>query len=447
MHPNMSVPFPYYVLNARCLGLPVAVLWRVLPGVLLSLGLVAQAAAAMTIEIVGGAANRMVVAIGSFGAPAGYEDVAQVVRDDLARSGQFRIVDEPSLLVGDTSTIGWGRVRINGVDAVAIGQMTLQPDKTVEVRFRLYDAVRAQQLSGFSYVVPARLLRSVAHRIAEEVHQALLGEPGAYGGRITYVVKLGKRFALRVSDVDGHNAYNILDSTEPIISPAWSPDGSKIAYVSFEEKRPIVYVQDLAAGKRWAVARFRGSNSAPAWAPDGRSLVVALTRDQVSQLYRVDASGASMGEKAAPERLMRSFSIDTEPVFSPDGKSIYFTSDRGGAPQIYRLDLANRSVERVTFGGSYNVSPTLSRDGRWLAYVHRIDGAFRIAVMELTTRQVQVLTETDYDQSPSFAPNDRILLYATRVNGRGILATVSLDSRLKQRLTQEGDLREPAWSP
>ncbi|MBM4190306.1 MAG: Tol-Pal system protein TolB [Betaproteobacteria bacterium] len=398
---------------------------------------------AMTIEIVGGAANRIVVAIGPFGqAAAGQEDVARVLTDDLSMSGQFSIVNEPSLLVGDASTPAWGRVRRNNVDAVVVGQVTPLPDANVEVRFRLYDAVRARQMVGFSYVVPLRALRGVAHRIAEEVHLALLGSPGAYGGRITYVVKQAGRYALKVSDVDGHNVSSVLESPEPIISPAWSPDGNQIAYVSFEERRPIVYVQTLSDGKRRAVSRFRGSNSAPAWSPDGKRIVVALTRDQSSQLYQVDALG--QGE---PVRLMRSSSIDTEPVYSQDGRFIFFTSDRGGSPQIYRFELASGETQRITFDGSYNVSPALSRDGRWLAFVHRVEGAFRIAVMELATRQVQVLTETDYDQAPSFAANDRIILYATRVQGRGVLATVSLDGKIKQRLTQEGDLREPAWSP
>ncbi len=400
------------------------------------------AGSAMTIEIVGGAASRVVVAVGPFGQPLGEEDVARVVADDLSLSGQFRIVNEPSLQVGDAATPAWGRVRKNDVDAVVVGQVTTLPDKNIEVRFRLYDAVRARQMVGFSYIVPPRALRGVAHRIAEEVHLALLGAPGAYGGRITYVLKQGGRYALKVSDVDGHNAFSVFESAEPIISPAWSPDGNQMAYVSFEERRPIVYVQTLNDGKRRAVARFRGSNSAPAWSPDGKHLVVALTRDRSSQLYRVDATG--QGE---PTRLMQSTSIDTEPVYSPNGRFIFFTSDRGGSPQIYRLELASGEVERISFGGSYNVSPAVSRDGRWLAFVHRMDGAFRVAAMDLMTRQVQVLTETDYDQAPSFAPNDRIVLYATRVQGRGVLATVSLDGRIKQRLTQEGDLREPAWSP
>ncbi len=398
---------------------------------------------AMTIEIVGGAANRIVVAIGPFGpVAAGQDDVARVLADDLSLSGQFRIVNEPSLQVGDVLTAGFGRMRKNDVDAVVVGQVTTLPDKSVEVRFRLYDAVRARQMVGFSYVVPPRAVRGVAHRIAEEIHLALLGSPGAYGGRMTYVVKQGGRFALKVSDIDGHNAFSVFESAEPIISPAWSPDGNRVAYVSFEEQRPIVYVQTLSDGQRRAVARFRGSNSAPAWSPDGKYLVVALTRDQSSQLYRVDASG-----QEEPTRLMRSASIDTEPVYSQDGRFIFFTSDRGGSPQIYRFELASGEALRMSFEGSYNVSPALSKDGRWLAFVHRAEGAFRIAVMDLSTRQVQVLTETDYDQSPSFAPNDRIVLYATRVQGRGVLATVSLDGKIKQRLTQEGDLREPAWSP
>lgn len=397
----------------------------------------------LTIEIVGGASTRVVIAVGPFGdLPKTPDDPAQIVRDDLARSGLFKVLPVEGLAPGEAQVPAWGRLRSQGVDAVLLGQMTRLADGRIEVRFRLHDAVRVRQLIGFSYTVPATQLRQVGHKIADEVHQALLGEPGAYGGRIAYVVKQGVRYALKVSDVDGYNAFDVIDSSEPIISPAWSPDGKRLAYVSFEERKPVVYVQDLANGRRHVAARFKGSNSAPAWAPDGRSLAVTLSRDRSSQIYLISPDG--QGE---PRRLMASASLDTEPSFSPDGKFIYFTSDRGGSPQIYRFEPASGEVQRITFEGQYNVSPAPSPDGKLLAFVHRLEGAFRIAVLDMETRQMQILSDTDADESPSFAPNSRMILYATRVNGKGVLATVSADGRIKQRLTQQGNLREPTWAP
>lgn len=402
-------------------------------------------AAGMTIEIVGGAADKVVVAIGPFGAVPGLkEDPAQVVRADLARSGKFKVIPVDDLIPGESQTPAWGRLRSKGIDAVLLGQMMRLSDGHIEVRFRLWDAVRVRQLIGFSYTVKAEQVRQVGHKIADEVHLALLGEPGAYSGRVAYIIKQDKRFALKVADVDGQNAIDIIDSTEPLISPAWSPDGRQLAYVSFEEKKPIVFVQDVASGRRRVVARFKGSNSAPAWSPDGRTLAVTLSRDQSSQIYMLNADGG--GE---PRRVMSNNSIDTEPAFSPDGRVLYFTSDRGGSPQIYRLDLSSGETlpQRMTFEGQYNVSPAPSPDGKLLAFVHRSEGRFRIAVLDLVSRQMQILTDTDYDESPSFAPNSRLILYATRVGGKGVLAMVSADGRVKHRLTQQGNLREPAWSP
>ena len=407
------------------------------------------AKAAMTIEIVGGAANPIPVAILPFsiavapGMPRGLQNPAEVVVGDLGRSGYFRMLDTRDVTVPPSEPqglqlSGW---KSRGADAVVIGQIRPQAGDRIEVRFWLFDAVRQVQLAALSYTTTPEGLRTVAHRIADAVHQALLGEPGAYGGRIAYILKRNGHYELQVADADSQNAVTVTSSPEPLISPAWSPDGRRLAYVSFEDKKPVVYLQNLADGSRRAVAKFRGSNSAPAWSPDGRRLAVALSKDETSQIYLLDLL---TGETS---RFTRGGALDTEPVFSPDGQWLYFTSDRGGSPQIYRASLATGVATRVTFEGSYNVSPALSPDGRTLAFVHRRDGRFHVAAMDLNSRQMQVLTETVHDESPSFAANGRLLLYATLVNNRGVLATVSVDGKVKQRLSQSGDLREPAWGP
>ncbi len=401
-----------------------------------------QGLAAMTIEIIGGAASRIPVMIGGF-TPSGTagDDPAEIVRADLGRSGFFKILDASGITSGENQAPQHRAWRDRGADAVVVGQVVPLKDGRVDVRFRLHDAVRENELAAFSYIVAPQLIRATAHRIADQVYEKLTGEPGAFSGRIAYILKRGGRYELQVSDVDGHNAFTVTSSPEPLIGPAWSPDGRRMAYVSFEQKKPVIYVQTLADGRRKALASFRGSNSSPAWSPDGKRLAVVLSKDETSQIYLIDADGGD------PKRLSAGGALETEPVFSPDGEWLYFTSDRGGNPQIYRVPVSGGAPKRMTFEGDYNASPTLSRDGKLLAYVHRRDGRFRIAVMELATGQTQVLTDTQQDESPSFAPNSRTILYATLVGGRGVLATVSADGRIKQRLSQAGDLREPAWSP
>jgi TolB protein len=421
-----------------------AALAAVALGILLSVVMLRPAGAALTIEIIGTGANQIPIAI----APFGGEDrlpqkITEVVAADLQRSGLFRLVGaNVSPLPTEPTQVNFADWRGRGAEALAIGSVAALSDGRYEIRFRLVDVIKQSVLAGYTYTANANQLRSIAHKIADVIYEKLTGDRGVFGTKIAYVVKQGKRYELQVADADGYGAQAILASNEPIISPAWSPDGTRLAYVSFEKKKPIVYVQYLTTGARQVVSNFKGSNSAPAWSPDGRRLAVVLTKDGFSQVYLINADGSS------PVRLTSSASIDTEPYFSPDGQYVLFTSDRGGSPQIYRVPTTGGTPERLTFDGSYNVSPRYSPDGKSFTFIQRNGGQFNVAVQDGASRQATVLTDTGLDESPSFAPNGKLILYATEIKGRGVLAAVSSDGRVKQRLsTQQGDVREPAWGP
>lgn len=401
------------------------------------------ALAQFRVEVTGVGLTQLPIAIAPFrGEPQAPQKLAAIVQADLERSGQFRGVDASGTQLDETSRPDVALWKQKMADSLVTGSVTRLADGRFDVRFRLWDVVRGQDLGGQGFAVTAADLRLVAHRIADYVYEKLTGERGIFSTRIAYVTKSGKRYSLWVADADGENAQSALSSPEPIISPAWSPNGRQVAYVSFESRKPVVYVHDVSSGRRRLLANFRGSNSAPAWSPNGDQLAVTLTRDGGSQLYMISAEG---GE---PRRLMQSSGIDTEPVFSSDGQTIFFVSDRGGAPQIYKVSARGGNAERVTFSGSYNISPSVSPDGRWLAYISRVGGGFKLHVMDLSAGTVTAITDTTADENPSFAPNSRLIVYATLQQGRESLMTTTLDGKIKARLAgQGGDIREPDWGP
>jgi TolB protein len=404
------------------------------------------AAGPIAIEIIGGGANQIPITVVPFAGEDHFtQRVAQIISADLQRSGLFKLGSLGSArpLPVEPADINYRYWKGEGAETMVIGSVTEKTDGHAEVRFRLMDVAKQSQVLGFSYTISVPQLRLTAHKIADLIYEKLTGDAGVFATKICYVTKGENRFELQVADADGFNSDFILAHREPIISPQWSPDGTRIAYVSFERRKPIVFVHNLLDGTRSVLANFEGSNSAPSWSPDGKKLAIVLTKDGTSNLYVIGADGAGL------IRLTSNQAIDTEPSFSPDGKFILFTSDRAGSPQIYRMRADGQGeAERLTYEGNYNVTPRYSPDGKSFIFIHRNEGQFNVALQDIATRQMQILTAGGLDQSPTFAPNGKMILYASEVKGRGILAAVSSDGRIKQRITaQSGDIREPAWGP
>lgn len=402
---------------------------------------ITPAQAQLRVDISGVGATQYPIAIAEFSGDAKGDAVAEVIRADLTRSGQFQLVNATGANLDVNSSIDYDQWRNRGADYLAYGTIT-QSGGQYSVSYKLVDSQGKRQMDAVAFSGTEKELRRVSHQIADRIYEKITGVRGVFSTRIAYVLQTGNTHELQIADADGQNPQVMLRSKQSIISPAWSPDGKRLAYVSFELNKPVVYVQTLATGQRVPLANFKGNNSAPTWAPNGQQLALVLSRDGISQIYTIAADGSGL------RRVMRSPLIDTEPQYTPDGGSLIFTSDRGGNPQIYKVPVSGGNGQRITFNGSYNISPAISPDGNKLVYVTKRDGAFRIALQDMAAGSEQLLTNGSDDQSPSFAPNGMQVLYSSVQGGRSVLAVTSVDGRVRQTLSAlNGKVREPTWGP
>jgi TolB protein len=411
------------------------------------------AQAELTIEITEGVEGALPIAVvpfGVLGATPPSEDLAQVVDADLHRSGRFKTLPEADMLARPTrgDQIEFRDWRALGVDYLVVGEVQATGASNYAVRFQLFDVYRGEQLIGYNSPASDHNLRRTAHHIADLIYEKLMGVPGAFATQIAYITSIDEpgenrhRIELRIADADGHNPQTIVSSNDPLMSPAWSPDGRRLAYVSFEGGQSAIYIQEVFTGRRQKLTAYKGINSAPAWSPDGRKLAMALSKNGNLDIYVLDLATRDL------RPITRHYAIDTEPAWSPDGRYIVFTSDRGGKPQIYRAPAYGGNAQRMTFQNPYNASASYAPDGKSLTLVTQDGGNYRIAVQDLDSGVMQVLSRGNLDESPSFAPNGGMIIYATKSARRGVLAAVSSDGRVHQRIAlDEGDVREPAWSP
>ena len=408
----------------------------------------------LVVEVTKGQADAIPIAVVPFSTPeaaAASFDVAQLVGDDLARSGRFRSMDRKDMIERPHTgaNIAFDDWRRLSNDYIVVGQMLPTASDHYDINFELYNVLNRQRLLAYQVSANKAGLRLASHQVSDMVFEKILGVRGAFATRIAYISVVGslphKNYRLIVADADGENPHIVMQSSEPLMSPAWSPDGQNLAYVSFEDRLPSIYVQYLKSGERRRVSARAGVNQAPAWSPDGKKLALTLsTREGNLDVYVLDL------DTQALTRITDDPGIDTEPQWSKDGQNLYFTSDRAGGPQIYRVGIhAGDKPRRLTFQGSYNARPRLSPDESQLAFVTQEEGGYHIAIMDLRGRgEVQVLTKGRFDVSPSYAPNGAAIIYASRDRGRGVLAMVSADGRVQERLvSSEGEVQEPVWGP
>jgi len=411
-----------------------------------------NAQAALRVEITKGADGAIPVAVIPFeliGQAASLTNVSDIVTADLQRSGKFAPIEKSKLIASpkDLEEVNYKLWRVAGIDHLVIGKVNAIKPNQYEISFRLIDVFKGVQVLGYQFSANDHSLRSISHHISDLIYENITGQKGAFDTKIAYVTAERKQgmqpsYKLQVADTDGFNSQTVLNSTQPIMSPSWSPDGSKLAYVSFEKRKSEIYVQNLFSQKREKVSTFKGINGAPVWSPDGKKLALTLSKGGNPDIYVLTLDTKKL------KQITKHWGIDTEPTWTPDGSEIVFTSSRGGKPQIYRMPAKGGAAKRLTFDGKYNASPEVSSDGRTLVYVQGEGNTFRISSMDLQTGFVQVLTDGPLDESPSFAPNGGMILYASTDKFKGVLAAVSTDGRFKQKLVlSEGDVREPTWGP
>jgi TolB protein len=414
-------------------------------------GMVPNVHAALTIEITQGVDSALPIAVVPFDTSKVSHkfpvDLAEIVASDLNRSGVLKAMERDALPATPhySNQVKYARWRNAAQDYLVVGRVLETTAGVYTIEFQLLDVLKQKQLVGRSMPARKRNLRSRAHQISDFIYEHITGTRGAFNTRIAYVraqKNAARKYVLQVADTDGFNAQNVLESDEPIMSPSWSPDGKSLAYVSFESKRPEIFIQHLATARRTKVSGFRGLNSAPSWSPDGKFLALVLSKDGSPDIYTLNTATKRL------KRLTRHRSIDTEPVWSDDGRDIIFTSDRSGGPQLYQISVEGGKPRRITFEGRYNSAANLSPDGKYIAMVHADRGRYKIAQLERESGNLTVLTDSSLDESPSFSPNGKMLLYASTRGNNGFLFVVSIDGRAKHKLSdQAGDIREPVWGP
>lgn len=378
---------------------------------------------------------------------SGDQRLYPVIEQDLNRSGRFTSSSKNLAATASLNQANGPAWNAAGVPYVVNGEVKTNSDGSLAVHYQLYDVQKQQYLLNELLTVPATRVRSAAHMISDAIYQALTGIQGDFSGRIAYVLRNpatpATRYTLQIADTDGEQPKTILSSRDPILSPAWTPDAKKIAYVSFETKRPAIYVQDLSTGQREKLAGFRGLNGAPSFSPDGKSMLFTASMHDNPEVYQMDLATRKL------ERMTNNSAIDTEARYTPDGKGFIFTSDRGGSAQIYKHNFSDNSTKRLTFRGAFNARGSLSADGKYVALVHRPSGSnYKVAIQEISTGITNILTPTSLDESPSFSPNGQMVVYATREGNRGLLAIMSTDGRFRMNLpSEQGEVREPAWAP
>jgi len=421
--------------------------------IFVSLFFIAQSSqGALQIEITKGADGAIPIAVVPFeliGSAANTANVSDIVAADLQRSGKFSPIEKGKLIATpkDLEEVNYKLWRIANVDHLVIGKLNVIKPNQYEVSFRLIDVFKGVQVLGYQFSANNHSLRGISHHISDLIYEKITGQKGAFDTKIAYVTVQRKQgaqpaYKLQVADIDGFNSQTVLNSTQPIMSPSWSPDGSKLAYVSFEKRKSEIYVQNLFSQQREKVASFTGINGAPVWSPNGKKLALTLSKKGNPDIYVLTLADKKL------KQITKHWGIDTEPSWTPDGREIVFTSSRSGKPQIYRVSARGGSAKRLTFEGKYNASPEVSNDGRILVFVQGEGNVFKIASMDMQSGFMQILTDGPLDESPSFAPNGGMILYASMDKFQGVLAAVSTDGRFKQKLVlSEGDVREPVWGP